>query len=95
MGDDGDDDGEGKDGGSGGLSPLVMFLQATIALLEGKKGGNDSLASQTTHVGLLDGCRDAHLRMLLKVPRSVCAVYYRQLPSFPVLTNPTSIFFPL
>ena len=87
MGDDGDDDGEGKDGGSGGLSPLVMFLQATIALLEGKKGGNDSLASQTTHVGLLDGCRDAHLRMLLKVPYSVCTVHCRQLPAAcPVLT---------
>jgi hypothetical protein len=67
----GGDDDDGNDGGSGGLSPLVMFLQATIALLDAKKSGNDTVESQTTHVGLLDSCRDEHLRMLLKVSQCI------------------------
>ena len=47
-------------------SASVLYLQAELALRKARNGGSDQLEAQNTHVALLDRCKDAHLRHLLR-----------------------------
>ena len=47
-------------------SASVLYLQAELALKKARNGGADQLNAQNIHVALLDRCKNAHLRHLLR-----------------------------